>query len=133
MQSEKNASVYAPSEIPADFILKFAGNGMDNARIHDGDMVFIKETTNVKDGDVVMAVIDGTYHLRLYRSSEGMYELLAADGNHPPIVISEKRSDAVIIGKAVAVLTYIRPTEGISRRWFHETIHASGADTEDKP
>ena len=109
-QSEEKLSLNAPADIDADFVMIFEGDGMKAARIHDGDMVFIKETTDVKNGDVVMALVDGTYWLRMYQSGSGniQYLLPDADGIYPSFVIEEKQSNAVIIGKAVAVLVDIK-------------------------
>lgn len=109
-QCEENLSVNAPADIDADFVMIFEGDGMKAARIHDGDMVFIKETTDVKDGDIVMVLVDGTYLLRKYQSGSGRYQfvLLDADSIYPSIVIEEGRRDTVIIGKAVAVLVDIQ-------------------------
>lgn len=109
-QCEENLSINAPADIDADFVMIFEGDGMKAARIHDGDMVFIKETTDVKDGDIVMALVDGTYWLRKYQTGSGniQYLLPDADGIYPSFVITEGQNNAVIIGKAVAVMAEIR-------------------------
>ena len=109
-QCEENLSVNAPADIDADFVMVFEGDGMRAARIHDGDMVFIKETTDVKDGDIVMVLVDGKYWLRKYQSGSGdiQYLLPDADGVYPSFVIAEGQTNAVIIGKAVAVLVDIK-------------------------
>jgi len=108
-QCEENPSINATADIDADFVMIFQGDGMKNARIHDGDMVFIKETTDVKDGDIVMVLVDGTYWLRKYQSGSGdiQYLLTDADSIYPSFVIGEGQNNAVIIGKAVAVLADI--------------------------
>ena len=89
-QSESNLSVMIPADIDADFALIFRGKGMKNARIYDGDTVFIKETTDVKDGDIVMAVVDGACRLRKYQSGDGNYQyaLLDTDCIYPAIIIT---------------------------------------------
>ena len=55
-------------------------------------------------------LVDGKYWLRKYQSGSGdiQYLLPDADGVYPSFVIAEGQTNAVIIGKAVAVLVDIK-------------------------
>ena len=50
--------VEAASDINADFCLTARGDSMIGARIHDGDVVFIKEQPIVENGQIAAVIID---------------------------------------------------------------------------
>ena len=43
------------------FALRVQGDSMINIGINDGDYVFVQETNSAKNGDLVVALVDGTY------------------------------------------------------------------------
>ena len=49
---DRESYVMAGTNIQADFCLKAKGNSMINARIHDGDIVFIKKQDIVENGEI---------------------------------------------------------------------------------
>lgn len=103
MQTSNERTIMAPKNIDADFVFCFEGKGMDNARIHYGDMVFIKKAESVEDGDIVLVEIEESLVLRRYRRGEGYHELYADDRNISPIVLRDGKRKFQIIGKAVYV------------------------------
>ena len=62
---------------PNRFVLKVVGDTMIEAGIRDGDMVIVHKTTEVKDGAIVVALIDdGEVTLRRLRSHGDRIELV---------------------------------------------------------
>ena len=56
-------SVWAPADIDADFVLRCVGDSMINARIFDGDVVFVKSCP-VEDGQIGVVRIGDEYTLK---------------------------------------------------------------------
>ena len=45
-----------------------SGDSMVDLGIYDGDQVIIKKTNTARNGDIVIAYIDGGYTLKTYRN-----------------------------------------------------------------
>ena len=89
----------------ADFALRVQGDSMIGARIHDGDIVFIRRQDDVDDGRIAAVAIDGSATLkRVYRLADGRIELRAANARYAPIIIGGEGEtrNVRILGKAVA-------------------------------
>lgn len=92
-------------EPPFDFALRCKGDSMIDARIFDGDIVFIRRQDYVDDGTIAAVLIDDEATLkRVYRLADGRIELRAANARYAPILIGgENETRSVrILGKAVA-------------------------------
>ena len=98
------------SAVQADFALRAKGDSMINARIYDGDLVFVRQQDDVSDGEIAVVVIDDEATLKRVRRKGGLTLLLAENPAYEPIVIGgegETRA-ARILGKAVALQTGIK-------------------------
>lgn len=86
----------------ADFCLTAKGNSMINARIADGDIVFIKQQSTVENGEIAAVVIDDEATLkRVYKTNDGLM-LVAENPAYQPMYFSgEELSGAYILGKAI--------------------------------
>lgn len=69
----------------ATFILKVDGDSMIDAHIADGDMVIVERTQKAKDGDIVVAEVDGEWTMKYFRNKEGKVWLEAANKKYTPI------------------------------------------------
>jgi repressor LexA len=84
-------------------VLKVVGDSMINAAIADGDWVVVRRETDVENGDIVAATIDGMEvegTVKCLKRSEGHVWLMPHNPAYAPIL----GDDAVIVGKVVAVL-----------------------------
>ena len=101
--------VRCPDEVSADFSLTCRGDSMIGARIHDGDIVYVRSQNDVCDGQiavVVLPVSDGEGEAtlkRVYHNDDGSITLVAENPKYRPITIT----DARIEGLAVAFLSDI--------------------------
>lgn len=69
--------------------LRVLGDGMRGADVRDGDIIIVDKAEEPKDGDVVIATIDGELVLRcLYVRRPGIY-LALPDGSTPSIRVDE--------------------------------------------
>src|SRR4029450_3649780 len=83
----------------ATYVLKAQGNSMIGAGIFDGDMVLVKRTNTAKEGDIVIARIDGDgYTMKYLKKHAGKFYLEPANKNYKPIYpTQELKIEAVVI------------------------------------
>lgn len=97
--------VAAEDGVSCDFALVCKGDSMINARIYDGDIVFVRKQDYVDDGTIAVVLIDDEATLkRVYHLSEGRIELRAENPRYRPIVVGGENEtrNFRILGKAVA-------------------------------
>jgi repressor LexA len=89
---------------PGTFALEVRGESMIGDHICDGDMVLIESTTEVRDGEIVVALVDGaeTTLKRFYREPGGKVRLQPANAALRAIVVPA--ADVQIQGRLLAVL-----------------------------
>jgi repressor LexA len=90
------------------FALEVRGDSMIEDHIVDGDYVLLERTSEVNDGDVVVALVDGaeTTLKRYFNEPGGMVRLQPANPSMSPIVLSADRVQ--IQGRLLAVLRKYR-------------------------
>ena len=94
----------ADMDINADFCLTAKGDSMINARIQDGDIVFIKEMPMVDNGEIAAVIIDDEATLkRVYYYPEKNKLVLQAENPkyEPWVYVNEELNEIRILGKAV--------------------------------
>jgi repressor LexA len=89
---------------PGTYALQVRGESMIEDHICDGDFVLIEKATEARDGDIVVALVDGveTTLKRFYKEEGDKVRLQPANSSMQPIYVNR---DAVAIqGKLLAVL-----------------------------
>lgn len=84
----------------ATYILKIKGDSMKDAGIKEGDMVVVERGANYKDGDIVIADVDGQWTIKYFRSRGGKVFLEPANENYKPIYPKEELIISAVV-KAV--------------------------------
>lgn len=80
------------------FALRVSGDSMMGAKIFDGDIVIV-EPRPAKEGDVVVALVDGENTLKRLIKKNGNYLLKAENPAYPEIIpVSELSVQGVVIG-----------------------------------
>lgn len=105
MSEERESYVMTGTDMKADFCLKAKGDSMINARIHDGDIVFIRKQSTVENGEIAAVAIEDEATLkRFYRDENtGTITLVAENPNYPPLVFTkDDKKNVYILGKAIA-------------------------------
>ena len=89
---------------PGTYALQVRGESMIEDHICDGDYVLIQKTDAVRDGEIVVALVDGmeTTLKRLYREPNGQVRLQPANSTMEPIFVAA--ASLQVQGKLVAVL-----------------------------
>lgn len=99
-------TVLAPADIDADFVFRCVGDSMINARIFDGDIVFVKSGP-VEDGQIAVVRVGEEYTLkRIYRGPDYL-ELRAENPMYPAQIIRGDQINAEIVGRAVQFLSRV--------------------------
>jgi repressor LexA len=95
-----------PAQLVGDgnlIMLRVVGDSMIDAAIADGDLVVVRRETDVENGDIVAALIDGAEvegTVKTFKRSGGHVWLIPHNPAYQPIL----GDNAVIVGKVVAVL-----------------------------
>jgi repressor LexA len=67
------------------FMLEVDGNSMIDAHIEDGDMVLVEKATTAKDGQIVIAEVDGEFTMKYFRKEGSKVWLEPANKDYKPI------------------------------------------------
>lgn len=100
-----------PASIHCDFTLLCKGDSMINARIFDGDIVYIRQQPEVESGEIAAVRIgdEATLKKVYYAPDSGRIILRACNPLHPDLEFDGDDLDNIeILGKAVAFTSTIR-------------------------
>ena len=98
-----------PKHIHADFALTCKGDSMINARIFDGDIVYIRKQDTVDNGEIAAVLIEDEATLKRVRLYDDHISLEPENPQYRPIVYwGEEMNSVHIIGKAVAFTSCVR-------------------------
>lgn len=92
----------ADFSIKADFIVKAKGDSMIDARINDGDLVFLKKTPTVDSGRIGAVLIDNEATLKKVIKTDNAVILQPCNSDYQPIVLTSD-DEAMILGEMVGV------------------------------
>ena len=100
-----------PKHIKADFALTCKGDSMINARIYNGDIVYVRTQSTVETGEIAAVLIDNEATLkRFYHYPEKNMLILKAENPKYEdfIFLGPEIQNLRILGKAVAFTSSVR-------------------------
>lgn len=103
--AEENLEGYIKLDdgVDADFALRCKGDSMINARILDGDIVYIRQQPMVENGQIAAVLIDNEATLkRVYIKGETIILQPENNAYEPMVYTKDSGADVRILGKAVA-------------------------------
>lgn len=104
-----DGKVDVPESIHADFALRCKGDSMINARIYDGDIVYIRKQDTVENGEIAAVLIGDEATLKRVKALEDRIILEPANPMYDPLVYRSSETEEVrILGKAVAFTSFVR-------------------------
>ncbi len=111
--AEENITEYIqfPGDINADFCLRCRGDSMINARIHDGDIVFIRKQESVEIGEIAAVRVGDEATLKKVYFVPGSDRIIlrACNPLFPDMEFEgEALDDMQILGKAVAFVSSVQ-------------------------
>ena len=108
---DRQSYVASGIDVKADFCLKAKGDSMINARIYDGDIIFIQKCDMVENGVIAAVVIGDDALLKrvFFYPDQGKLLLVAENTKYPPLVYEGEQLNTVkILGKAIAFQSDVR-------------------------
>lgn len=103
--ADQNIEEYVsiPKNITADFALTCKGDSMINARIFDGDVVYIRQQQTVENGEIAAVLIDNEATLKRVQLFDDHIILQPENPMYKPLAFwGEEMNTVRILGKAVA-------------------------------
>jgi repressor LexA len=88
------------------FALRVHGESMTGLGILDGDIVIVRRGASVREGDIVVARIDGEATVKSFFRTRGKIELRPANPAFEPILVASDR-ELEVLGKVIEVRRYI--------------------------
>lgn len=85
----------------ATFLLKVSGDSMNGAGILQGDMVIVDRGQAPKNGDIVIAQVDGEWTMKYLRKRGTVISLVPANPKYQPI---QPKDELKIAGVVTAVV-----------------------------
>ena len=86
-----------------NFVLKVQGESMINAGINDGDYIIVSKQDTARNGQIVVAMIDGEATVKTFYKESGYYRLQPENDTMDPIIVK----DLQIVGKVVGLFRKI--------------------------
>ena len=103
-----DGEVTVPEDINADFALRCKGDSMIDARIHNGDIVYIRQQPTVENGEIAAVLIDEEATLKRVYISDNTITLVACNSKYQPFVYTGEQLNQIhILGKAVGFTSTI--------------------------
>lgn len=102
---DRSSYVEVGTDIKADFCLRAKGDSMINARINDGDIVFVRAQNAVDNGEIAVVVINDEATLKrvYFYPNNNLLVLKPENPKYAEITYSdESLNDVKILGKAIA-------------------------------
>lgn len=109
--AEENIEEYVkiPKDMAGDFALRCKGDSMINARIFDGDIVYIRQQDTVENGEIAAVLIDNEATLKRVRLFDDHIVLEPENPMYKPLVYWHEEMNTIrILGKAVAFTSAVR-------------------------
>jgi SOS regulatory protein LexA len=83
------------------FLLSVTGDSMSGAGIMDKDLVIVEKNREPKNGDIILAEVDGNWTMKYFQKKGKKVTLEAANPKYPPIV---PQTELRIAGVVTAVV-----------------------------
>jgi repressor LexA len=92
--------------IRPDYLLKVRGLSMRDAGILDGDLLAVKQASEARNGQIVVARIGNEVTVKRYRrqAGNGMIELLPENPDFQPIVVDARSEEFALEGIGVGLI-----------------------------
>ena len=94
-------SFFSPN---ADYFLEVNGDSMINAGIHDGDLLAVHKTDNVRNGQIVVARIEDEVTVKRLQRTKNHVQLIAENPAYAPIEVDLTQANFSIEGLSVGVI-----------------------------
>jgi len=80
-----NLDEYLVKDKQSTYLLEVKGDSMIDEGIKEGDLVLVERRGNPKDGDIVIAEVDGGWTMKYFKKKGNLIYLKPANKNYSPI------------------------------------------------
>ena len=87
-----------------DFVLRVKGDSMKNAHINDNDLIIVKQTDSLKNGDIVVGLLDEEATVKRFYLENDFIRLQPENPDYQPIIINKNDLYFRVLGKVRAVI-----------------------------
>lgn len=94
-----SGGAHAPEDL---FALRAIGDSMINAGILDNDVIIVHKTSDIRNGDIVVALIGDEATVKRIYYENGYIRLQPENDEYEPIIVK----DALVLGKVISLLRY---------------------------
>lgn len=113
INEDRESYIMAGTDIKADFCLKAKGDSMINARIYDGDIVFVRKQDIVENGEIAAVVVNNDSEATLkrfyYYAEKSMVILKAENPVYEDLIFTnDELNNFHVLGKAIAFQSDIK-------------------------
>ena len=88
---------YLVAHPETSFLLSVTGDSMTGAGIMEKDLVIVERGRQPKNGDIILAEVDGNWTMKYFRKKGSRITLEAANPKYPPIVPREELRIAGVV------------------------------------
>lgn len=92
-----NIDDYLIRDKDSTYMLEVKGDSMIEAGIHEGDMVIAERKNTARDGDIVIAMVDGGWTMKYYRNRGGKVYLEPANKDFKNIYPESQLEIAAVV------------------------------------
>lgn len=72
----------------ATFFVRHCGDAMNGAKLYDGTLLVVDRAETILNGNLVLAVVNGEFHVRRLETNQGTVRLCAADPAYADIELT---------------------------------------------
>lgn len=87
----------------ATFLVRVSGDSMQDAGIHDGDLLIVDKSKSPDDGNIAVCFLDGEFTLKSIELHQDHCYLVPHNPNYPKIKVNEE-NELIIWGVVVHVI-----------------------------
>ena len=89
----------------AVFALRVEGDSMQDAAIHDGDYVVVREQPSAAPGDIVVALLEDEATVKRFFPEREFVRLQPENSHHAPVIVRRDDRSMRLLGKVTAVIS----------------------------
>ncbi len=108
-QNIEGSVVLDPSFIKSsddNFALKVKGDSMINAGIFEGDLVIVSSKREIRNGDIVVAMLNDEATVKTYEIKNNKIQLIPQNEKYKPIEVTGE-NEFKLIGKVIGVVRWL--------------------------
>ena len=88
----------------AHYMLRVRGLSMKNIGIMDGDLLAVHQTSDIRDGQIVIARIDNEVTVKRFKQEKNLVYLIAENEEFEPIIVDLETESLAIEGIGVGII-----------------------------